>query len=169
MHLAASPFRDIVTTAEAIGSGLGLPAVIALYTAWIAAQPPGTPDLPSAWFNLGTELGTTGDVPMAMHAYRAALAISPGFAPAAINLGLQLERHGQSQAALQVWTDALQPDDSRIALLNQQARLLEQSGQLARAADLLRTSLLTRHDQPDGAVSDIATSQECVIHNCDSR
>ena len=148
-RLAAAPFRDIVAIAETIGSGLGLPAVIALYTDWIAAQSNGTPDLHAAWFNLGTELGHTGDAPVAMQAYRTALTISPGFAPAAINLGLQLERHGQAPAALQVWTEALQSDESRIALLNQRARLLEQSGELAQAAELLRISLLTRSNQPD--------------------
>ena len=78
-----------------------------------------------------------------------ALAINPGFAPAAINLGLQLERQGETSGALQAWTDALQPDEARVALLNQRARLLEPTGQLAQAGDILRTSLLTKHDQPD--------------------
>jgi predicted O-linked N-acetylglucosamine transferase (SPINDLY family) len=146
---AAKPFRDLVAVAEAIGSGRGIGAVITLYTDWIAAQPSGADALHCAWFNLGTELGHAGATDGAMQAYRSALAAHPGFAPAAINLGLQLERIGQPQAALRVWNDALQPDDSRIALLNQRARLLEQSGQLADAADILRTSLLTRHDQPD--------------------
>jgi tetratricopeptide (TPR) repeat protein len=147
--LISSSFRDIVSAAEAIGSGLGLTSTIALYTDWIAAQATGTPDLQAAWFNLGTEYGQAGNTPAAMLAYRTALTICPGFAQAAINLGLLLERHGQPATALQVWADALQSDDSRTALLNQQARLLEQSGDLAQAAEVLRISLLTRHDQPD--------------------
>ncbi|WP_158930601.1 acetylglucosamine transferase [Acidisphaera sp. S103] len=148
-RLAAAPFRDVVAAAEAIGSGRGLPMVVALYTAWIAAQAPYAPDLPAAWFNLGTELGHAEDAAGAIQAYRAALAAHPGFAHAAVNLGLLLERLGEPQTALKVWTEALQPDDSRIALLNQRGRLLEQSGDLAGAADALRASLLTRHDQPD--------------------
>ncbi len=147
--LHTTQFRDIVTAAEAIGSGLGLTETIALYTGWIAAQAPGSPGMHAAWFNLATEYGQAEDPQAAMLAYRTALAIHPGFAPAAINLGLLLERQGQPEAALQVWGNALQPDDSRIALLNQQARLLEQTGELAQAAELLRISLLTRHDQPD--------------------
>jgi predicted O-linked N-acetylglucosamine transferase (SPINDLY family) len=105
--------------------------------------------LPAAWFNLGTELGNGGDPAGAAQAYRNALAIRPGFTPAAINLGLQLERTGDRQAALQVWDDALQPDDSRTALLNQRGRLLETAGDLAPAAAALHASLLTRRDQPD--------------------
>jgi predicted O-linked N-acetylglucosamine transferase (SPINDLY family) len=140
---------DVIVAAEAIGSGHGLPMVIALYTAWIAAQAPNARDLHAAWFNLGTELGHAGDAAASIRAYRASLAVDPGFVPAAINLGLQLERHGEPEAALQVWADTLQADESRIALLNQRGRLLEQSGDLAGAADALRASLLTRHDQPD--------------------
>lgn len=146
---AATSFRDLVAAAEAIGSGRGLACVIGLYTRWIATRPAGAPDLHCAWFNLGTERGHAGDVAGAIQAYRNALAIHPAFAPAAINLGLQLERHGAPAAALQVWTDALQPDASRTALLNQRARLLEQTGDLAQAESLLRTSLLTNPEQPD--------------------
>jgi predicted O-linked N-acetylglucosamine transferase (SPINDLY family) len=148
-RLAATPIRDVIAAAEAIGSGRGLPVVIALYSGWIAAQAPGARDLYAAWFNLGTELGYAGEAATAMQAYRTALSINPGFAPAAINLGLQLERHGEPTAALQIWVDTLQSDESRIALLNQRGRLLEQSGNLAGAAEALRASLLTRHDQPD--------------------
>jgi predicted O-linked N-acetylglucosamine transferase (SPINDLY family) len=147
--LAVASISEVIAAAEAIGSGRGLLAVIALYTGWIAAQAPGTRDLHAAWFNLGTELGHAGDAAGAMGAYRTALAVRPGFAHAAINLGLQLERHGEPKAALQVWEEALQPDESRVALLNQRGRLLEQSGDLAGAADALHASLLTRHDQPD--------------------
>jgi predicted O-linked N-acetylglucosamine transferase (SPINDLY family) len=147
--LAGAPLRDVIVAAEAIGAGRGLPVVVALYTAWIAAQTPNARDLHAAWFNLGTELGYAGDGAGSIQAYRESLAVNPGFAPAAINLGLQLERHGEPESALQVWAETLQADESRIALLNQRGRLLEQSGDLAAAADALRSSLLTRHDQPD--------------------
>jgi predicted O-linked N-acetylglucosamine transferase (SPINDLY family) len=146
---ATTTFGDLVAAAETLGSGQGLPEVIQLYLAWIATRPPGAADVHCAWFNLATEYGHAGMSADAMQGYRTALAIQPGFAPAAINLGLQLERHGQPAAALQIWSGALQTDDDRVALLNQRARLLEQTGQLAQAADILRTSLLTRHLQPD--------------------
>jgi predicted O-linked N-acetylglucosamine transferase (SPINDLY family) len=151
MDLATTPLLDLIGAAETIGSGRGLPAVIALYTGWIAAQPVGAPGLPPAWFNLGTEFANGGDAAAAANAYRRALAILPGFAPAAVNLGLQREREGEPRAALQVWAEALQSDESRIALLNHRGRLLEISGELAQAADSLRSSLLTRHTQPDAA------------------
>lgn len=147
--LAGMTFQALVASAEAIGAGNGRPEVIRLYGHWIAAQPPGTRDMQAAWFNFGTELSHSGAMEAAMSAYRSALAIMPGFHPAAINLGLLLERHGHPDAALQVWKEALQPDDSRTALLNQRARLLEQQGQLAEAGELLRTSLLTCPEQPD--------------------
>ena len=142
-------FQDVVGAVETVGPGLGLPAVIALYTRWIAFQQPGAPQLPAAWFNLGTELANSGDAAAAVQAYRNALSIRPGFTPAAVNLGLQLERLGDKQAALRTWDDALQSNESRTALLNQRGRLLESSGDLGQAAEVLRTSLLTRHDQPD--------------------
>ncbi|HEX4365678.1 MAG TPA: glycosyl transferase family 1, partial [Rhodopila sp.] len=148
-RLATAPFSDVIAAAEAIGSGRGLPMVVALYAAWIDAQAPHARDLHVAWFNLATELGHAGDVAGALAAYRAALVVRPGFAPAAINLGLQLERQGAPAGALQVWAEALQSDESRVVLLNQRGRLLEQLGDLAGAADALRASLLTRHDQPD--------------------
>ncbi|WP_428485135.1 hypothetical protein [Rhodopila sp.] len=146
---AERSFLEVVTKAEAIGSGQGLPSVIALYREWIEIQPSGTRELYAAWFNLGTELNQAGVAAEAMQAYRNALAVKPDFHPAALNLGMMLERQDQPEAALQVWTDALQPDDARVALLNQRARLLEQCGRLADAADTLRTSLLTRSAQPD--------------------
>ena len=79
-------------------------------------------------------------------AYRAALALRPDFTPAAINLGLLLEQHGDPQTALACWADALQTDAARIALLNQRARLMEQLGQLADAEATMRASLLIEHD-----------------------
>ena len=86
-----------------------------------------------------------------MQAYREALALRPDFHPAALNLGALLESQGRKAEALLTWDSAVQSDDARIALLNQRARLLETCGQLADAADLMRTSLLTRVAQPDVA------------------
>lgn len=146
---AGVPILDVITKVEAAGSGLGLPGVIRIYGDWIAAQPSGTQGLYAAWFNLGTELSHAGLLPGAQQAYCNALALKPDLHVAAVNLGLLLERQGQPDAALRVWQDACQPDEARTALLNQRARLLEVTGCLAEAAELLRASLLTRHDQPD--------------------
>lgn len=149
LTLSSLSFQALVGTAESLGAGRGAPEVIKLYGDWIAAQPPGAADLHAAWFNFGTELGASGAIPAAMAAYRTALTIRPGFHPAAINLGLLLERSGDIQGALGTWGDAIQPDEARTSLLNQRARLLEQQGQLADSSDILRTSLLTNPGQPD--------------------
>jgi predicted O-linked N-acetylglucosamine transferase (SPINDLY family) len=148
---ASIPFVQIVAQAGALGAGRGLPSVIALYSRWIAVQPPQEPNLFAAWFNLGAELSHAGAVAEAVGAYRHALRHKPDFHGAAVNLGLLLERQGQPDAALQVWAQAIQPDEARIALLNQRGRLLEQSGRLAEAADSLRQSLLADPNQPDAA------------------
>lgn len=75
--LATAPFATLLTAAEAIGANRGLPEVIQLYTAWIAAQPAGTPDVHCAWFNLGAELAQAGAEPEAIEIYRQALILSP--------------------------------------------------------------------------------------------
>ena len=147
--LGSLPFVQVVARAEGLGSGQGLPAVIALYTAWIAAQHHTEPNLFAAWFNVGAELSQAGAIAEAMGAYRHALRHKPDFHGAAVNLGLLLERQGQSDAALHIWMQAIQPNEARVALLNQRARVLEQAGRLAEASDNLRQSLLTQPEQPD--------------------
>jgi len=147
--LGSLSFIQVVARAEALGAGRGLPAVIALYTSWIAAQHHAEPNLFAAWFNVGTELSQAGALAEAMGAYRHALRHKPDFYGAAINLGLLLERQGQPDAALQVWAQAIQADDARVALLNQRGRLLEQSGRFAEAVANLHQSLLTQPEQPD--------------------
>ena len=68
-HATASPpFVQVVARAEALGAGKGAPAVIALYTDWIAAQSHHEPNLFAAWFNLGAELSHAGAVAEAMKA-----------------------------------------------------------------------------------------------------
>ena len=64
-------------------------------------------------------------------------------------MGCKRSGWARSPGPCRVWTDALQPDETRVALLNQRARLLESSGELAQAGEILRTSLLTKPDQPD--------------------
>src|ERR1700749_1010630 len=108
------PFQTLVARIETLGSGRGLADVISLYSAWIDAQPKGARDLYAAWFNLATEFNVAGAPDAAAAAYRNALAVRPNFYPAAINLGLLLEHHGQIDAAMGVWADALQDDDGRV-------------------------------------------------------
>jgi predicted O-linked N-acetylglucosamine transferase (SPINDLY family) len=141
-------FGDVLAVAEQIGTNKGDRKVIDLYRTWIALHGAGH-YLHAAWFNLGAEWNHAGEPDNAILAYRAALALRPDFTPAAINLGLLLEQHGEPQMALACWADALQRDSARVALLNQRARLLEQLRQLPDAEAAMRASLTIQHDQPD--------------------
>lgn len=142
-------FGDVLAAAEEIGTNRGDREVIDLYRTWIALHGAGGPHTHAAWFNLGAEWSHAGEPENAILAYRAALVLRPDFTPAAINLGLLLEQHGEPQLALACWADALQKDSARIALLNQRARLLEQLGRLADAAAAMQASLTIQPDQPD--------------------
>ncbi len=68
---------------------------------------------------------------------------------AAINLGLMLENIGDRDGALATWQNALQPDESRLQMLNNLGRLNENLDRLGPAEEALRRSLLTDPHQPD--------------------
>jgi predicted O-linked N-acetylglucosamine transferase (SPINDLY family) len=148
-RLEATSFGELLGAVEQIGANKGNRGVIELYRTWLALQGNGGRQAHAAWFNLGAEWNHAGDRDNAILCYRTALGIRPGFAPAAINLGLLLEQRGEPQVALACWSEAIQPDDSRIALINQRARLLEKLGHLEEAEAAMRTSLTIQHDQPD--------------------
>lgn len=152
-----APFDDATATTladlplEALMPGLeALPPIqaVAAYRAWLAANPASAQRF-AAWFNLGALLGAGGDRAASMIAYRQALALKPDLHHAAVNLGLALEAEGRADDALALWTDALQSDAARTALLNQRGRLLESRRQYAQAERSLHASLLTDPDQPD--------------------
>ena len=148
-RLEAAGFGDLLATIDQIGANKGDAQVIDLYRTWIALQGGAAKQLHAAWFNLGAEYSRAGDRDNAILAFRTALALRPDFVPAAVNLGLMLEQRGETGQALSIWNDALQKDDSRLQLLNQRARLLEQVGKLSDAEETLRASLTIDHDQPD--------------------
>jgi len=142
-------FEQLVAAAAQSGLNSGHVAAVEIYRQWIARHCSGHPHLYAAWFNLGVELSCHGDLRGAMIAYQTALTLRPDFTSAAVNLGLMFERQGDAATALLIWMKATQPDDSRVALLNHQARVLEKNGQLEQAERHLRTSLLTQPSQPD--------------------
>ena len=148
-RLRTTSFAVIVGALEQAALGLPVRAAINLYQAWIAAQPSNADHLFAAWFNLGVSFAHAGDRTLAATAYQNALTLRPGFLAAATNLGLVRESLGQFAGALETWGQALQPDDDRVALLNNRGRLLETMNMLEEAEQELRRSLLTRPDQPD--------------------
>ena len=147
--LESASFAQLLAAVDQIGANKGNRHVIDLYRDWIALQGAGGRHVHAAWFNLGAECGHAGDEANAILAYRTVLALRPDFTPAAINLGLLLERRDEPRSALTCWTAALQKDDDRIALLNQRARLLEQLGELSDAETAMRASLTIQPGQPD--------------------
>jgi predicted O-linked N-acetylglucosamine transferase (SPINDLY family) len=142
-------FGDVLSAAEQIGTNRGDRQVIDLYRTWIALHGNGGRQSHAAWFNLGAEWNHAGEPENAILAYRAALALRPDFAPAAINLGLLLEQQGEVQMALACWAETLQKDAPRIALLNQRARLFEQLDQLGDAEAAMQASLMIQPHQSD--------------------
>ena len=121
---------------------------VTLYQQWLAARSHTYEPTYAAWFNLGVELYASGDFRNAAACYQSALALRPNFHQAAINLGLLTET-ADPDAALAIWTQAMQPDDARTALLNQRARLCETLGRLEEAERLLAQSLAISPEQPD--------------------
>ena len=107
-----SPFRD---SSHAV----------AAYQAWINRNSAAPATLYAAFFNLGVELTGAGDKAGAANAYQNALALRPGFYPAAINLGTLLESVGKIDPALATWSQGLQSDKSRTALLDYRNCLAE--------------------------------------------
>jgi predicted O-linked N-acetylglucosamine transferase (SPINDLY family) len=140
---------DLILAAAAVDAATTRTGIIELYRAWIASQGPGAPQLFVAWFNLGAELSSIGDVSGAMLAFRNVLMLSPHFEAAAINLARLLEADGRFEEAIAVLDGALQPDEERIGLINQRARLLEQNKRLQEAEQELIKSLMIQPEQPD--------------------
>lgn len=122
---ATDTFLDLLTDIEHRPDAGNRLDVIARYQSWIGRNSAASAALYAAWFNLGVELGGAGDKAGAIDAYQNSLALKPGFYPAAINLGTALEFTGQPDAALATWQQALQPDETRIALLAHRDRLVE--------------------------------------------
>ena len=98
---------------------------IARYQAWIGRNRPVSAAVYGAWFNLGVELAAAGDKAGAIDAYHNALALRPGFYPAAINLGTIKESIGQPEEALAIWQQALQAEGTRAELLAYRNHLAE--------------------------------------------
>jgi predicted O-linked N-acetylglucosamine transferase (SPINDLY family) len=148
-RLSTISFTEIVDTIGTWGVSAGELAIVRLYQRWISSQPPHSPHLFAAWFNLGVSFSRIGDKNNAIIAYQTALVLRPDFDSAATNLGLTLESVGQTDAALLTWQKALQADDARTTLLNHRARLFEQLNKFDLAEQEMRRSLLINPKQPD--------------------
>lgn len=116
-------FLDLLAGLEQRPEARDRSGVVAAYHAWIGRNSRASPSLFAAWFNLGVEQAGAGDKAAASDAYRTALSLRPDFHPAALNLGVLLESAGQPDSALAIWQQALQPEETRAALLGHRERL----------------------------------------------
>jgi predicted O-linked N-acetylglucosamine transferase (SPINDLY family) len=102
---------DLINAGQALADQGQLGAACALYQDWLANSPE-DPLRHVAWFNLGSFLGNAKLHDRAAQAYAQALALSPRFTQARMNLGHELKAANLPQAALIHWQQALQELDA---------------------------------------------------------
>lgn len=151
--VAALSLHEVMSRAGQLQGAGQTEAAAELYEAWIR----GTRDplRHVACFNWGTLLSALGRDEAAEAAYRQALDLQPGFAPALLNLGHLLERRAQHDDALATWRRVIDDvgrgvlPDHRLHALNNSARLLETIKRLPEAEALMRQSLELKPTQPE--------------------
>lgn len=124
-----------------------------LYALWLAHHEDTRKHL--VWFNHGSLLQQLGQLPQAQKAYEQALALSPEFAQARINLGLVLEKQGHTAQAIAAWAYltgqryAKVPveTDMLTAALNHIGRVHENNRDYRQALEALEHSLLINPKQ----------------------
>mgnify|MGYP000042833546 FL=1 len=141
------PVSELVQHAEQLQQSGHLQAASHLYALWLAHHADHRKHL--IWFNHGSLLQQLGQLPQAQAAYEQAIALSPGFAQAHINLGLVLEKQGQSDQAIAAWArltgqryahEPVAPDMLTTAL-NHIGRLHENNKNYRHALEALEHSL----------------------------
>jgi predicted O-linked N-acetylglucosamine transferase (SPINDLY family) len=124
-----------------------------LYALWLAHHE--DPRKHLVWFNHGSLLQQLGQAAQAQQAYEQALALSPDFAQARINLGLVLEKQGNTAQAIAAWAHltgqryAKDPVDTDMltAALNHIGRVHENNRDYRQALEALEHSLLINPKQ----------------------
>lgn len=135
-------------------SGRG-PLAAVLYQSWLQRNRTTHDHL--VLFNLGVLLFSYEDFQGALVAYSKALALAPSFLQPRFNLGLTLERIGNSEAAIAQWLQieaTASPTDAEtrpflLMALNNLGRHYEDKGRLAEALAALGRSLAIEPQQPD--------------------
>ena len=122
-----------------------------LYGRWIAGSQ--SPMRHVACFNRGTLLSGLQRDPEAEACYLQALELTPGFAPAQLNLAHLMERRGEVAVALALWGSVFDNDansqEHRLHALNNSARMLETQRRYAESEALMKRSLEIKAAQFD--------------------
>lgn len=143
----------MVSHAEQLQSDGHAQAASNLYALWLAHHE--DPRKHLVWFNHGSLLQQLGQSAQAQEAYEQALALSPDFAQARINLGLVLEKQGHTAQAIAAWAHltgqryAKDPVDTDMltAALNHIGRVHENNRDYRQALEALEHSLLINPKQ----------------------
>jgi len=147
----AMALADLMNRASALSQAGRTADGAALYETWIGHTV--SPLQHVACFNWGTLLGAIGRHVEAERAYLRALALSPGFLQARLNLGHQLEHLGRPDEALAQWQTVTDSADAAIELylhaINNSARLYETQRRYDEAERCMRASLERKPDQND--------------------
>lgn len=94
---------QLVEQAQALQAQGALAQADGVYRAWLAAHPQARMRH-AALFNHGAVLQSLGHTAQAAQAYRDCIEGAPAFGQAYVNLGLLYEKLGQTDAALQIWS-----------------------------------------------------------------
>lgn len=145
---------EVVEHADALHAQGHSKAAVNLYGLWLASTE--DPRKHLVFFNLGSLLQNLGDLSGAQGAYQQCLLLQPGFAQAAINLGLVHEKLGQVAEAVRVWASVAAQrylDDRASAemttmALNHIGRLQENQRNYTQALEALEHSLQVNPKQP---------------------
>ena len=147
------PLHLMVQHAEQLQKDGHAQAASNLYALWLAHHD--DPRKHLIWFNHGSLLQQLGQLAQAQKAYEEALALSPDFAQAHINLGLVLEKQGLSEQAIAAWARltgqryAKNPAEPEMltTALNHIGRLHENNRDYRHALEALEHSLLINPKQ----------------------
>lgn len=145
----------LMESAQKLQDAGAVDAAARLYEHWISRHV--TPVHHVACFNWGTLLGSLRRPEQAEAAYRRAIALSPRFAQAHLNLGHQLEVQGRIEEALATWRHVLELVNGagadaralRVHALNNLARVCESQRDFPQAQSWLEASLDTQGGQWD--------------------
>lgn len=150
----ALPLADLLTFADLLQTSGMADSALTLYETWTKNS--SDPNKSLALFNYGSLLQSTGKTQEAEIIYRQCLAERQFFAQPCINLGLILERRGERNQAIEVWSNLLTAEaqsaqvapDMQITTWNHIGRVREDLKQYQLAEVALIKSLALKPEQP---------------------